>query len=181
MEGVVPEKEYKFVATPLPWYCEVELLERINKGKAERRERILEEIIVKHTSMDLPEGVKRMIQRHEEIAEKRKAKLEKMSRSLDVFDFKPPRVKPVPDFPRIHANLQADFEEARKEFVPTKPVDIFAHLHNRNPRRTRSVERTESYSPMRSKPYRAPVFNEEDKPKTTAKHEALVQYRKRQR
>lgn len=28
---------YKFIARPLPWYCEVELLERINKAKADRR------------------------------------------------------------------------------------------------------------------------------------------------
>ena len=55
---------YKFLARPLPWYCEVELLERINKAKADRREKILEEIIVKHTSTDLPEGVKNMLDRH---------------------------------------------------------------------------------------------------------------------
>jgi len=63
---------YKFIARPLPWYCEVELLERINKAKSERREKILEEIIVKHTSMDLPEGVKNMLDRYTKLQEKRR-------------------------------------------------------------------------------------------------------------
>lgn len=35
-------KPYEFVARPMPWYCEVNLMDRINKKKAERRERILE-------------------------------------------------------------------------------------------------------------------------------------------
>lgn len=28
---------YEFVARPMPWYCEVNLLDRINKQKQERR------------------------------------------------------------------------------------------------------------------------------------------------
>jgi len=38
----IKPKQDKFVAKPLPWYCEVNLLERIQKEKDERRERILE-------------------------------------------------------------------------------------------------------------------------------------------
>ena len=30
-------KPYEFVARPMPWYCEVNLLDRINKKKQERR------------------------------------------------------------------------------------------------------------------------------------------------
>ena len=57
-------KPYEFVARPMPWYCEVNLLDRINKKKQERRERILEEIINRHNDNDLPEGVLRMLERH---------------------------------------------------------------------------------------------------------------------
>jgi hypothetical protein len=42
----------------LPWYCEVNLLERIQREKQERRERILEEVINKHSDYDMPEKVK---------------------------------------------------------------------------------------------------------------------------
>ena len=30
------KEEYKFVARPMPWYCEVNLLDRINRKKKER-------------------------------------------------------------------------------------------------------------------------------------------------
>lgn len=50
----------------MPWYCEVKLIDRINKKKAERREKILEEIITRNTDYELPEGVQRMMQRQEE-------------------------------------------------------------------------------------------------------------------
>jgi hypothetical protein len=63
--------EFKFQARAMPWYCEVNLIDRINKKKDERRERILEEIITKNTNYDLPEGVQRMMDRETERAEKR--------------------------------------------------------------------------------------------------------------
>ena len=35
-------QEYTFQARPMPWYCEVKLIDRINAKKAARREKILE-------------------------------------------------------------------------------------------------------------------------------------------
>jgi len=38
----------------MPWYCEVNLLDRINRQKQERKEKILEELITRNTDYDLP-------------------------------------------------------------------------------------------------------------------------------
>jgi hypothetical protein len=42
------------------------LIDRINRKKQERREKILEEIITRNTDYDLPEGVQRMMEREAE-------------------------------------------------------------------------------------------------------------------
>ena len=64
-------EEFTFQARPMPWYCEVKLIDRINRKKQERREKILEEIITRNTDFDLPEGVQRMIERQDQLAEKK--------------------------------------------------------------------------------------------------------------
>ena len=63
--------QYKFTARPMPWYCEVNLIDRINRQKQERREKILQQIITKNTDYDLPEGVQRMIDRQTERQQRR--------------------------------------------------------------------------------------------------------------
>ena len=45
----------------MPWYCEVNLVDRINRKKEERRERIMEEVLSRHQENDLPDGVLRML------------------------------------------------------------------------------------------------------------------------
>jgi hypothetical protein len=65
----------------------VELLERINKAKGDRRERILEEIISKHTSTDLPAGVKNMLERHAKLDHKRAQTSQLKSDSVPGYTF----------------------------------------------------------------------------------------------
>lgn len=167
---------YKFIARPLPWYCEVELLQRINEAKANRRERILEEIITKHTSMDLPEGVKNMLDRHAKLQEKRASKSQERADSQAEFTFQPPKVKPVPNFKQIHENLRMDFESMRAEFHPTQAIGFEFETR---PKRERESEKAHSQSPIR-KQKRIVYAQTVEKPPTTQKHEALVRFRRAQ-
>jgi hypothetical protein len=100
----------------------VELLERINKVKGDRRERILEEIISKHTSTDLPEGVKNMLERHAKLRQKKVQVSQLRSDGPLEYTFQPPKVKSVPNFRQIHENLKMDFESMKRDFVPTQPI-----------------------------------------------------------
>lgn len=49
-------------------------MDRIAREKQDRKERILEEVINKHTSFELPEGVQRMMERQEQREQNRAAK-----------------------------------------------------------------------------------------------------------
>lgn len=42
--GETLQAQYQFVARTMPWYCEIELLDRIVRDKLERKERIKKEI-----------------------------------------------------------------------------------------------------------------------------------------
>ncbi len=106
----------------MPWYCEVNLIDRINKKKRERHERILEEIINRNTEFDLPEGVQRMMKRQDEIAQKKAAKARTASTgSLGECTFMPKISYGVPDFKTIHQHLHFDLENAKNIKEPIHP------------------------------------------------------------
>jgi hypothetical protein len=169
---------YKFVARPMPWYCEVNLLSRIDKQKLERRERILEEIINRNADFDLPEGVQRMIQRQDELSQKRAAKRTASTGSVGDCTFVPRISHGVPDFKTIHEHLHFDLENAKNVKAP---IQIAPFSFENRPTKSRTA-----YEPKRaaeqSQVRHSRQENQEDFtniPKTQ-KFEALVELRRRQ-
>ena len=78
-------------------------MDRIDRQKQERKEKILEEVINKHSNYELPDGVQRMLQRQEEKMQKREAKARTASTgSVGECTFIPRITDGVPDFKQIH-------------------------------------------------------------------------------
>lgn len=134
---MLPGPEYKFAARPMPWYCEVRLIDRINHKKKERRERIIEEIIKKHTEYELPEGVERMIRRQEEREEKRADRARTASTgTLGECTFVPIISNGVPDFKTIHEHLHFDLENAKNVKAP---IEVLPFSFDNRPARSRTT------------------------------------------
>ena len=78
-------------------------MDRIDRQKQERKEKILEEVINKHSNYELPDGVQRMLQRQEEKMQRRQAKARTASTgSVGECTFIPRITDGVPDFKQIH-------------------------------------------------------------------------------
>ena len=86
----------------MPWYCEVNLLKRINDKKQERREQLLETIINRNQENDLPWGVQQMLERHDALQKKRQLAKGTASTNTGDWTFIPKISQGVPDFKTIH-------------------------------------------------------------------------------
>ena len=157
------------------------LIDRINKKKQERRERILEEIINKNTDYELPEGVQRMIERQDEREERRAAKARTASTgSVGECTFIPRISHGVPDFKTIHEHLHFDLENAKNLKDPLKPEPFSFDNRPAKSRTTYEQPKPRAENIRHSKYER--MENQEDFhniPKTE-KFEALVELRRRQ-
>ena len=69
-ENQIIKNQYEFVARTMPWYCEIQLLDRIVRDKLERKERIWKEIQEREEEDGTPQGVKNMMQRQRVLKEK---------------------------------------------------------------------------------------------------------------
>jgi hypothetical protein len=175
-------EEYKFIARPMPWYCEVNLIDRINKKKQERRERILEELITRNTDFDLPEGVQRMMNRQEEREEKRAAKTRTASTgTLNECTFNPKITQGVPDFKTIHEHLHFDLENAKN----VKPeIQVVPFSFDNRPGRSKTTypakKAPEGNQHRHSKYEKADNHEDFTNIPKTQKFEALVELRRKQ-
>lgn len=107
------KKEEPFAARPLPWYCEINLMPRIEKQNEARSIRIREEVITKHTNYELPDGVQRMLKRQEEREEKRAVKARTASTGRSICTFVPKISQGVPKFLVTHEDIKFDLENAK--------------------------------------------------------------------
>lgn len=94
--------KYQFVARTMPWYCEIELLDRIVRDKLERKERIRLEIEEREQEDGTPQGVKNMMQRQVALKEKWALRNDEKGRRSKT-ESKPYVIKrkEVPDFQKI--------------------------------------------------------------------------------
>ena len=96
-------------------------MDRIDRQKQERKEKILEEVINKHSNYELPDGVQRMLQRQEEKMQRRQAKARTASTgSVGECTFIPRITDGVPDFKQIHERWYFDLENAKEVKEPIK-------------------------------------------------------------
>ena len=107
-------EKFIFTAKPIPWYCSVELLNRKKEEEIVRNERIAKLAQENLAKARLPPRMEKDFLEKE--AKKAQAQTQAAKRSASAQ----PKVKPPPDFSKMHKNFEEAMERKRKQHKTTQ-------------------------------------------------------------
>ena len=122
-------KQYKMKASPIPWYCSVPLLQRMqDEEEAQRRERVAKEAQLLMSISHLPSRMEKHEQEKKAkelkgiISLKNDQNMRILSQNNPNLTFQPAPRKIVPDFHRLQSAFQAVLDRKRSNKRPIIPV-----------------------------------------------------------
>jgi hypothetical protein len=107
-----------FKSNPVPWYCKVNLYQRMVENDAQERE-----VRVKAYA-EQSYNMARLPPRMQEDEDRRKAEAKRPKSETRLnpdCTFRPPRAKPVPDFEALQTQFQRTLDAQRKSKSVTRP------------------------------------------------------------
>ncbi|CAD8123367.1 unnamed protein product [Paramecium sonneborni] len=164
------EEPYKFRANPIPWYCSLKLYERNiqeQKIKSDNRKKIRKYWLQENSKLP---------PRMQEWIDKMKLKELEKQQELLLSSPKTVRAKQIPNFNKLHDQLQKQLEKKKKKFKTTNPVGPIFHESKKKAQRDYLDEKSIIKEDPLKKAKKATSKKPKIQPRSTNKFNAYVDY-----